>query len=302
MDDFAQALEQESYRFDFERGKVVKGTIIEYTTDGAFVEIGGKAAGFIPLDEIALTRVPDIAAALPQGEPLEFLIIRDQDADGQVILSRRQLAIQQAWDELVELQETGKTVQMRVTGSNRGGLMGQVNGLRAFIPRSHLMEAEKQSLSDGTADELVGQTLTVTCLEVSPDRRKLVLSQREAARTAAMRTVEPGALVAGTVVNIQPYGAFVDIGGLTGLLHVKQISRNTIQAPSTVLTVGQAIKVVVLDIDEQKNRLSFATKSLESYPGEILEKFEAVMADAEERHAATQTPAAQPVPEAVTPD
>lgn len=302
MDDFAQALEQESYRFDFERGKVVKGTIIEYTTDGAFVEIGGKAAGFIPLDEIALTRVPDIAAALPQGEPLEFLIIRDQDADGQVILSRRQLAIQQAWDELVELQETGKTVQMRVTGSNRGGLMGQVNGLRAFIPRSHLMEAEKQSLSDGTTDELVGQTLTVVCLEVSPDRRKLVLSQREAARTAAMKTVEPGALVAGTVVNIQPYGAFVDIGGLTGLLHVKQISRNTIQAPSTVLTVGQAIKVVVLDIDEQKNRLSFATKSLESYPGEILEKFEAVMANAEERHAAAQPLVAQPPPEAVTPD
>ncbi|TVQ55062.1 MAG: 30S ribosomal protein S1 [Spirulina sp. DLM2.Bin59] len=302
MDDFAQALEQESYRFDFERGKVVKGTIIEYTTDGAFVEIGGKAAGFIPLDEIALTRVPDIAAALPQGEPLEFLIIRDQDADGQVILSRRQLAIQQAWDELVELQETGKTIQMRVTGSNRGGLMGQVNGLRAFIPRSHLMEAEKQSLNDGTADELVGQTLTVTCLEVSPDRRKLVLSQREAARTAAMKTVEPGALVAGTVVNIQPYGAFVDIGGLTGLLHVKQISRNTIQAPSTVLTVGQAIKVVVLDIDEQKNRLSFATKSLESYPGEILEKFEAVMANAEERHAAAQPTAAPPTPEAAPPD
>ncbi len=302
MDDFAQALEQESYRFDFERGKVVKGTIIEYTTDGAFVEIGGKAAGFIPLDEIALTRVPDIAAALPQGEALEFLIIRDQDADGQVILSRRQLAIQQAWDELVELQETGKTVQMRVTGSNRGGLMGEVNGLRAFIPRSHLMEAEKQSLGNGTADELVGQTLTVTCLEVSPDRRKLVLSQREAARTAAMRTVEPGALVMGTVVNIQPYGAFVDIGGLTGLLHVKQISRNTIQAPSTVLTIGQTIKVVVLDIDEQKNRLSFATKSLESYPGEILEKFEAVMANAEERHAATQPPAAQPAPEAITPD
>ncbi len=302
MDDFAQALEQESYRFDFERGKVVKGTIIEYTTDGAFVEIGGKAAGFIPLDEIALTRVPDIAAALPQGEPLEFLIIRDQDADGQVILSRRQLAIQQAWDELVELQETGKTVQMRVTGSNRGGLMGQVKGLRAFIPRSHLMESEKKRLSDGTADELVGQALTVTCLEVSPDRRKLVLSQREAARTAAMRTVEPGALVAGTVVNIQPYGAFVDIGGLTGLLHVKQISRNTIQAPSTVLTVGQAIKVVVLEIDEQKNRLSFATKSLESYPGEILEKFEAVMANAEERHAAAQPMAAQPTPETATGD
>ncbi|MDB9493192.1 S1 RNA-binding domain-containing protein [Spirulina major CS-329] len=307
MDDFAQALEKESYTFNFERGSVVTGKVFEYTSDGAFVDIGGKAAGFIPIDEIAVTRVSNLEAALPQDEALEFLIIRDQDADGQVILSRRQLAIQQLWQDLEALQDEGKTLEMQVTGSNRGGLMGQVYGLRAFIPRSHLLESEKQLLNDGKADVLTGQTLTVTCLEVSQERRKLVLSQRNAARTSAMKTIEIGALLEGTVVNLQPYGAFVDVGGLTGLLHVKQISRNTVQAPSTVLSIGQAIKVVVLDVDEQKNRLSFATKVLERYPGELLEKFDAVMADAEERLQAAQQqedtpPAPAATPEPATPE
>ncbi|NEO84377.1 MAG: 30S ribosomal protein S1 [Spirulina sp. SIO3F2] len=293
MDDFEQALKQEEYNYHFERGGVVEGTVIEHTTDGAYVEIGGKSPGFIPRDEVSLNRVADIATVLPKGEKMEFVVVREQDAEGQVVLSRRQLAIKQAWQELEEIQEKGEVIEMRVTGSNRGGLMGQVYGLRAFIPRSHLLESEKQLLENDQVDSLVGQRLNVTCLEVSQERRKLVLSQREAARSAAIQHVVIGELVSGTVVNLQPYGAFVDIGGLTGLLHVKQISAKTLQTPHELLSVGQPIKVVILDVDEMKNRLSFATKMLESYAGEILEKFDAVMANAEERFAASKTAAVQ---------
>lgn len=293
MDDFEQALKQEEYSYHFERGAVVEGTIVEHSTDGAYVEIGGKSPGFIPRDEVSLNRVADIATVLPKGEKMEFVVVREQDAEGQVVLSRRQLAIKQAWQELEEIQEKGEVIEMRVTGSNRGGLMGQVYGLRAFIPRSHLLESERQLLENEQVDSLVGQRLNVTCLEVSQERRKLVLSQREAARSAAIQHVVAGELVAGTVVNLQPYGAFVDIGGLTGLLHVKQISAKTLQTPHELLSVGQPIKVVILDVDEMKNRLSFATKMLESYAGEILEKFDAVMANAEERYATSKTAAAQ---------
>ncbi|MGB0563478.1 MAG: S1 RNA-binding domain-containing protein [Spirulinaceae cyanobacterium] len=293
MDDFEQALNKEEYAYRFERGEVVEGEVLEHSSDGAYVEIGGKSPGFVPRDEVALTRVADIEAVLPKGEKLEFVVVREQDAEGQVVLSRRQLAIKQAWQELEELQEKGDVIEMRVTGSNRGGLMGQVYGLRAFIPRSHLLESEKQLLENNQVDSLVGQRLNVTCLEVSQERRKLVLSQREAARSAAIQHVVIGELVSGTVVNLQPYGAFVDIGGLTGLLHVKQISAKTLQTPHELLSVGQAIKVVILDVDEMKNRLSFATKMLESYAGEILEKFDVVMANAEERFAVSKAAAAQ---------
>lgn len=274
MDDFAKALEGES--FSFQRGDVVRGTVIEHTSDGVYVDIGGKSSGFVPSDEAALDSTGDLTKTLPVSEEFEFLIVRGQDAEGQVLLSRRQLSIKQAWDDMLEVKEKGSSVQMRVTGVNRGGVTGQVKGLRSFIPRSHLMEKEN-------LDSLVGQSLTVTCLEVDPERRKLVLSQRDAARSEAIKSVEPGTLAEGKVVSIQPYGVFVDIGGLTGLLHVKQVSDSPIHSLNTVFKIGQELKVIVADIDEDKNRLSFSTKMLESYPGEILEKMDAVMADAEER-------------------
>lgn len=274
MDDFAKAIEGES--FNFQRGDVVRGTVIEHTSDGIYVDIGGKSSGFVPSDEAALDSMGDLSKILPLNEEFEFLIVRGQDAEGQVLLSRRQLSIKQAWDDMLEVKENGSSVQMRVTGVNRGGVTGQVKGLRSFIPRSHLMEKEN-------LDSLVGQSLTVTCLEVDPERRKLVLSQRDAARSEAIKSVEPGTLAEGKVVSIQPYGVFVDIGGLTGLLHVKQVSESPIHSLNTVFKIGQELKVIVADIDEHKNRLSFSTKMLESYPGEILEKMDAVMADAEER-------------------
>jgi small subunit ribosomal protein S1 len=274
MDDFAKALEGET--FNFQRGDVVRGKVIEHSSEGIYVDIGGKSSGFVPIDEAALESGSDLTKLLPLQEEFEFLIVRGQDAEGQVLLSRRQLSIKQSWDDMLEVKENGSSVQMRVTGVNRGGVTGQVKGLRSFIPRSHLMEKDN-------LDDLIGQSLTVTCLEVDPERRKLVLSQRDAARSEAIKSVEPGTLSEGKVVSIQPYGVFVDIGGLTGLLHIKQVSDSPIHSLNTVFKIGQELKVIVADIDEDKNRLSFSTKMLESYPGEILEKMDAVMADAEAR-------------------
>jgi small subunit ribosomal protein S1 len=125
--------------------------------------------------------------------------------------------------------------------------------------------------------------LTANFLQVDRENNKLVLSQRQLAKAAAMRHLIVGALVEGSVVKIQPYGVFVDCQGVTGLLHIKQVSNAHVDALTTLFKVGQKIKVVVAEIDEYKNRISFSTKILEAYPGEIIEKIDEVMENADER-------------------
>jgi len=134
--------------------------------------------------------------------------------------------------------------------------------------------------------------LTATFLEVNQENRKLVLSQRDAMRAVAMDSIQEGVLMAGKVVNIKPYGVFVDLQGATGLLHIKEISSARVESLGTVFEVGQAIKVVIKQIDEHQNRMSLSIKALESYPGENLEKLEQVMANAEERWENAQNPVA----------
>ncbi len=287
MEDFENALQD--YDYEFSRGQKIQGTVVQITSDGAYVDIGGKSPGFVPTNEAALGFVNNLEAILPIGETKEFLIIREQDSDGQVTLSIRQLALDQAWADIKEMAETGKSTQMRVTGVNKGGVMGEVSGLRAFIPRSHLQQRDN-------LESLVGQLLTATFLEVNQENRKLVLSQRDAMRAVAMNSIEEGALMAGKVVNIKPYGVFVDLDGATGLLHIKEISGARVESLNTVFEVGQAIKVVVKQIDEHQNRMSLSIKALESYPGENIEKLEQVMANAEERWEKAQNPTADAAP------
>ncbi len=277
MDDFAKALEK--YDYEFAKGQIVKGTVIQHDSEGAYIDIGGKCPGFVPTREAALQFVENLADIIPIGEEFEFLIIQEQNADGQVTLSRRQMQLEAAWDTVTEIAESGKSTQIRVTGVNKGGITGDVEGLRGFIPRSHLQQRDN-------LESLIGQLLTVTFIEVNPEKRKLVLSQRNAMRAEALTRLVEGALVSGTIVNMKPYGVFVDLGGVTGLLHVKEVSGTRIDSLNTIFQVGQEIKVVISQVDEYNNRLSLSTKIFEEYPGEILEKFDQVMTTAEERLAA----------------
>lgn len=273
-DDFAKALEQHDYQF--QRGQVVRGKVASYSSDGIYVDVGGKAAAFLPIDEVSLQRVSDVEKVLPIGDDREFLIIREQDADGQVTLSLRQLEIKQAWQRLGELQEANQTVQARISGVNKGGVTADVQGIRGFIPRSHLVDREG-------LDVLIGKALTVSLIEVDPSRRRLVLSQRLATQAASLGQLEIGQLVEGRVVGIKPFGVFVDFDGTTGLLHINQISKNYVSSLESVFQVGQPIKALIIDIDESKRRVSLSTKVLENFPGEMLEKMTDVMADAADR-------------------
>jgi small subunit ribosomal protein S1 len=274
MDDFAKALEQHDYQF--QKGQVVRGKVFQYESDGAYVDIGGKSAAFVPLTEVSLKSVTNLSEVLPLQEEQDFVIIREQDADGQVTVSRRQLEINQLWERLVEMQESGQSLQARVTGVNKGGVTVNVQGLRGFIPRSHLVERDD-------LEALKGQTLTVTFLEVDRSNNKLVLSNRLATRSASFSQLEPGQLVEGKITGIKPFGIFVDLDGVNGLLHIKQVSQKYIESLPSLFQVGQVIKAVIIDMDEGKGRISLSTRVLENYPGEMLEKMDEVMASAEDR-------------------
>ncbi len=274
MDDFAKALEEHDY--EFKKGQVVSGKVYNYETDGAYVDIGGKSLAYVPIDEVSLRSSGDWSEVLPLHEEMDFLIIQEQDADGQVTLSRRQLEIKRVWDELAQLQESGKSMQVRVQSVNKGGVTVELRGLRGFIPRSHLSARED-------LESLIGQSLTVTFLELDRDRNKLVLSQREAARSANFNQLELGQLVEGTIVSIKPFGLFIDFDGITGLLHIKQVSQSFIESLPAVFQIGQPLKAVIVDLDEGKGRISLSTRVLENYPGEMLEKMAEVMDSAQAR-------------------
>ena len=274
MDDFAKALEQHDYQF--QKGQVVSGKVFQYESDGAYVDIGGKASAFVPLTEASLKSVTDLSVVLPLQEQQEFLIIREQDADGQVTLSRRQLEIKFLWERLIEMQENSQTVQVRVTGVNKGGVTIDVLGLRGFIPRSHLIERDN-------LEALKGQTLTASFLEIDQSNNKLVLSNRLATRSASFSELELGQLVEGKITGIKPFGVFVDLEGVSGLLHIKQVSQNYIESLPSLFQANQVIKAVIIDLDQEKGRISLSTRVLENYPGEMLEKMDEVMASAEAR-------------------
>ncbi len=274
MDDFAKALEQHDYQF--QKGQVVRGKVFQYESDGAYVDIGGKSSAFLPLTEAALKPISDLSEVLPLQEEQEFLIIRDQDAEGQVTLSRRQLEIKFIWERLAQMQESEQSVQVQVSGVNKGGVTVDVQGLRGFIPRSHLVERDN-------LEALKGQTLSASFLEVDQNNKKLVLSNRLATRSASFSQLEPNQLVEGKVTGIKPFGVFVDLEGVSGLLHIKQVSQNYIESLPTLFQLGQLIKAVIIDLDEGKGRISLSTRVLENYPGEMLENMDEVMASAEAR-------------------
>ena len=243
------------------------------------MDIGGKAAAFLPAREASVDSKVTLEEAAPIGSERQFLIVRDQDGNGQVLLSIRKLEIKEVWAQLEQREANKDILDVTVTGTNKGGVIADVEGLRGFIPRSHLVNPPDD------LEALVGQTVSVAFLEVNEESNKLVLSNRNAAKTAAVGQLNPGQLVDGKVGSIKPFGVFVDFDGVRGLLHVKQISKSFIPSIGDVFEVGQPVKAVVLNLDEERGRISLSTKVLEKYPGEILKEADKLMAEASERAA-----------------
>jgi len=257
-------------------GEVVQGVVIGMESDGVYVDIGGKAPGFMPKSECGLGVITNLKERFPKGLPIEVLVTREQNADGMVTISARALALRQSWEKVRQLEKEGKVVQVKVNGFNRGGVTCDLEGLRGFIPRSQLNEGENH-------EALIGQTLGVAFLEVNAETRKLVLSEKRAATAARFATLEVGQLVEGQVVSIKPYGFFVDLGGVSGLLHQSSITGGALRDLREAFQQGEHLKALITAVDPARGRIALNTALLEGPPGELLIAKETVMAEAEDR-------------------
>jgi small subunit ribosomal protein S1 len=257
-------------------GEVVSGTVVGVESDGVYVDIGGKAPGFMPKKEAALGVITNLKERFPRGLQVEVLVTREQNADGMVTVSARALALRQSWEKLRQLEKQGKVVQVQVNGHNRGGVTCDLEGLRGFIPRSQLLEGENH-------EALMGKTLGVTFLEVNPDTRKLVLSERKAVVAARFADLEVGQLVEGQVAAIKPYGFFVDLGGISGLLHQSSITGGALRDLREAFEPGERIKALITELDPGRGRIALNTALLEGQPGELLIAKATVMAEAADR-------------------
>ena len=257
-------------------GEVVRGTVIGLESDGVYVDIGGKAPGFMPKKECGLGVITNLKERFPKGLEVEVLVTREQNADGMVTISARALALRQSWEKVRALEKEGKVVQVKVNGFNRGGVTCDLEGLRGFIPRSQLQDGENH-------EALVGKTLGVAFLEVNPETRKLVLSEKKAATAALFQNLEVGQLVEGQVAAIKPYGLFIDLGGISGLLHQSAITGGQLRDLREVFGQGDRVKALITELDPGRGRIALNTALLEGPPGELLIERDKVMAEAEDR-------------------
>ncbi len=272
-EDFAALLDK--YDYHFSPGDVVAGTVFSIEPRGALIDIGAKTAAYIPIQEMSINRVESPEEVLQSNETREFFILTDENEDGQLTLSIRRIEYMRAWERVRQLQAEDATVRSQVFATNRGGALVRIEGLRGFIPGSHISTRKPK-------EELVAEELPLKFLEVDEDRNRLVLSHRRALVERKMNRLEVGEVVIGTVRGIKPYGAFIDIGGVSGLLHISEISHDHIDTPHSVFNVNDEVKVMIIDLDAERGRISLSTKQLEPEPGAMVKNRELVYEKAEE--------------------
>ncbi len=257
-------------------GETIKGQVIALENDGLYIDIGGKAPGYMPKKECGLGVITNFKEKFPIGLEMEVLVIKEQNADGMVTVSARALILRQSWEKVSISAKNGELIQVLINGFNRGGLTCDVDGLRGFIPRSQLEDGQDYQ-------SLVSKNLKVAFLEVNPESRKLVLSEKKASLVAKFADLELGQLIEGKVLVVKPYGFFIDLGGASGLLHQSSITKGSIRDLREIFGEGEVIKALVTEIDLERGRIGLNTALLENTPGELIIDKGKVMIEASER-------------------
>ncbi|NBD17879.1 MAG: S1 RNA-binding domain-containing protein [Cyanobacteria bacterium] len=271
-EDFAALLDE--YDYHFNPGDIVPGVVFSVEPRGALIDIGAKTAAYIPIQEMSINRVEEPDEVLQPEETREFFILTDENEDGQLTLSIRRIEYMRAWERVRQLQAEDATVRSGVFATNRGGALVRIEGLRGFIPGSHISTRQPK-------EDLVAQDLPLKFLEVDEERNRLVLSHRRALVERKMSGLKVGEVVIGSVRGIKPYGAFIDIGGVSGLLHISEISHDHIDTPSSVFDINDELKVMIIDLDAERGRISLSTKQLEPIAGAMLNNRELVFEQAD---------------------
>jgi small subunit ribosomal protein S1 len=247
-------------------GELIKGTVVGLTKTDVVLNIGFKSDGLISLNEFR--DIPGLAV----GDEVEVMIVEKEDRDGHLNLSRRQARITRAWERIVEVHKTGEVIKGTVTSKTKGGLIVDVFGMETFLPGSQI---DVKPVTD--YDQFVGKTMEFKVVKINEAIKNAVVSHKaliesdiEAQRAEIMSKLEKGQVLEGTVKNITDFGAFMDLGGLDGLLYITDISWGRIAHPSEVLKLDQKINVVVLDFDDEKRRISLGLKQLTPHPWDVL--------------------------------
>lgn len=268
--DFEKMLE-ESLK-EIRSGSITKGVIANVSNGNIIIDLGLKYDGIMPYSEYSDELDANPEKELKVGEEIEAFVVRVNDMEGTVLLSRRKIEGMKMWEEIDSWVEEKKPVTVKITKEVGAGLLANKNGIQVFIPASQLAER------NADLREYVGKNVTVRLLEVNKDRRKVIGSERVIAReersakqAEAWAKIKEGAELQGTVKQLEKFGAFIDLGGVDGLVHVSELSWGRIKSPSEVLSVGQVVNVYVLSVDEEKKKISLGYRKAEDNPWNNIE-------------------------------
>ena len=251
-------------------GDTVTGTVVAIGTTEVQVDLGTKHAGYIPCDEVSADPNVKPEEVLHVGDEIKVFVVRVNDQEGTVQLSRKKLDGMRVWDELQEAADNKTPVEAKITETNKGGLVANVKGVRVFIPASASGVAR-----GGDLEELKGQTVRIRITEVNRERRggrvvgsirAVASEERKAAQEKIWSEIEIGKKYTGVVKSLTSYGAFVDIGGVDGMVHVSELSWRRIKNPAEVVKVGDVIEVYVIGLDSEKHKISLGYKTAEMNP------------------------------------
>jgi len=251
-----------------EEGQIVKGRVLEILDKDVVVDIGFKSEGILSLAEF-----PD-PSQVKVGVEIEVFLEAIEDQDGQLVLSKRKADFLRVWDRVKEVYETGQTIDGRIVKRIKGGMVVDLYGVEAFLPGSQIALKQVPNF-----DELVGQSMALRIVKLNKPRRNIVVSrriileeERESQRSKILGEITVGQVREGVVKNIIDFGAFIDLGGVDGLLHITDMSWGRINHPSDVVNVGDKLLVKIIDLDKNTGRVSLGLKQLTPYPWENIEE------------------------------
>ncbi|SDW58321.1 SSU ribosomal protein S1P [Marininema mesophilum] len=243
------------------RGDIVKGKVTKVEDNQVLVDVNYKFDGVIPISELSSLHVDKASDALSEGDEVEVKVLRLNDEEDKLVLSKKAVDADRAWDQLQEKFENGNTLEAEVADVVKGGLVVDL-GVRGFIPASLVERHFVEDFSD-----YKGRTLTLKVVEIDPAKNKLILSRKavldeelDRKKDETLDSLETGQVIEGTVQRITDFGAFVDIGGVDGLVHVSELAWTRVEHPSEALTEGDKVKVKVLKVDKEKERISLSIK------------------------------------------
>jgi small subunit ribosomal protein S1 len=251
----------------FDEGDVVNGKVVRIDKDEVLVDIGYKAEGVIPGNELSIRKSVNPAEEVELGEEVDALVLTKEDAEGRLILSKKRARFEKAWRRIEVAADSGEPVEGSVIEVVKGGLILDL-GVRGFLPASLVDIRRVHNL-----DEFMGQTLECKVIELNRSRNNVVLSrravleeERKEVREQILGRLEPGQVVEGKISNIVDFGAFVDLDGIDGLIHISELSWSHVNHPSEVVAIGDTVRIKVLDIDRDRQRISLGLKQTQEDP------------------------------------